>query len=78
MMCSLANASAGIVMTSMMASETNGLVVIQLNGSVRTIKVMTALTMNAGSIVLACFVPNMNVFLNVCCAGISAKLICEK
>ncbi len=34
--------------------------------------------MKAGMIVLACFTPNMNVFLNVCCEGISEKLVCMK
>ena len=78
MICSLVNASAGIVTNNMIASDTNGFVWIQLNGSVRTVNVMIALTINAGRIVVTCFTPYTNVFLNVCCAGMRAKLTCEK
>jgi len=67
-----------MVTNSMIASESNGMVSIQLNGNDRTMNVMIVLMRNAGRMVEACFIPNTNVFLNVCCAGIRAKLTCEK
>jgi hypothetical protein len=77
-MCSLANASAGMLMMSMIASAISGYVKIKLNGSEQAIKAMMALTRTAGMIVFAFLYPWTNVFLNVCCDGIRAKLICAK